>query len=283
MVRALGVAGVVVASLVGLAWPLGGPSLLVLAATALGLQWIAFVPAAIARTERFYDLVGSLTYLTLLGVALAVAPSPSLRGGVLAVCVAVWAVRLGVFLAWRVHRAGKDRRFDDLKTQPSKFFVAWTLQGLWVFLTPLPVWVVLLNPTPGFGWVDAVGLSMWGAGFGLEVVADAQKSAFRADPANDGAFIQHGLWAWSRHPNYFGEILLWAGVFVVASPQLVGVQWLAVLSPIFVTALLVAGSGIPLLEASATKRWGQDPAYQAYRSRTPVLVPRPPSGADHEG
>ncbi len=277
MVRAVGVAGTVIAVLVGLAWPIGGAPLLVLAAVALGLQWIAFVPAAIARTERFYDLVGSLSYLSLLGVGLTLAPSPSLRGSVLATCVAVWAVRLGAYLAWRVHRTGRDRRFDQLKVRPSQFFVAWTLQGLWVFLTPLPVWIVLLNPAPGLGALEVLGLAMWALGFGLEVVADAQKWAFRSDPANDGAFIQHGLWSWSRHPNYFGEILLWVGVFVIASPQLVGLQWLAVLSPVFVTVLLVAGSGIPLLEASAEKRWGQDPAYQAYRSRTQVLVPWPPS------
>jgi steroid 5-alpha reductase family enzyme len=113
-------------------------------------------------------------------------------------------------------------------------------------------------------------------GFAFEVIADEQKRRFRADPANHGTFITTGLWAWSQHPNYFGEITLWAGILVIAIPQLAGWNWLVVLSPLFVALLLTRVSGINLLDAIAKKRWGDDPAWQAYVARTSVLFPRPP-------
>lgn len=249
-----------------------------LLAVAVGVQWLAFPVALALRTERFYDLTGSVTYLLLVGLAIGGTADLSTRGVLLAACVVVWALRLGVFLAARVHHFGRDRRFDEIKRSARRFAVAWTLQGIWVFLTPLPVWLVILRPGPGLGPLDAVGLLLWVAGFAIEVVADAQKSAFRRDPANADRFIDHGLWAWSRHPNYFGEILLWTGVFVVAASQLQGVEWLAVGSPLFVTGLLVGLSGVPLLERQAEAKWGADERYRAYVASTPVLVPRPPRG-----
>jgi steroid 5-alpha reductase family enzyme len=139
------------------------------------------------------------------------------------------------------------------------------------------VWVVVLRPVDGLGVLDAVGCALWLFGFGIEVMADAQKSAFRNNPDNRGRFISTGLWAWSRHPNYFGEIVLWTGLFLVSVSQLQGLEWLVGLSPVFVAGLLIAGSGIPLLEADADTRWGSDPDYQRYKATTPVLVLRPPS------
>jgi steroid 5-alpha reductase family enzyme len=116
-------------------------------------------------------------------------------------------------------------------------------------------------------------------GFLFEAVADDQKRRFRANPANEGRFIASGLWAWSRHPNYFGEITLWFGIALVALPALSGWQYATLISPVFVYLLLTRISGIPLLEARAKKRWGDEPAFQAYRARTPVLFPRPPKDA----
>ena len=110
----------------------------------------------------------------------------------------------------------------------------------------------------------------------FEVVADTQKSAFKADPANAGRFITTGLWSWSRHPNYFGEITLWTGMAVLALPVLSGWNWVALISPVFVFVLLTRISGIPMLEHRARKRWGDDPAFQAYTANTSVLVPLPP-------
>jgi steroid 5-alpha reductase family enzyme len=122
-------------------------------------------------------------------------------------------------------------------------------------------------------------VGLWGAGFAIEAIADHQKARFRADPANRDRFIATGLWAWSRHPNYCGEILLWAGVALVALPALSGFALVTLVSPLFVYVLLTRVSGIPLLEARSDSRWGADPAYRAYKARTPALWLRPPRPA----
>jgi len=256
----------------------GVPVPVVCAGLAFAIQWVAFVPAVALRTEHFYDLVGALTYLTVLGAAIALSGgAPDARAVVIATLVAVWAVRLGSFLALRVRRVGKDARFDHLKVSPPRFLTAWTLQGLWVSLTLAAALSALSAPSaPPLGATDAIGIATWLLGFGIEAVADRQKRAFKDDPANRGRFIRSGLWAWSRHPNYFGEILLWVGIAILASPTLEGWRWVSLVSPAFVFVLLVFGSGVPILEQRADERWGGEPEYEAYKARTPILVPRPP-------
>lgn len=244
------------------------------------IQWVAFVPANAAKTERYYDLTGSVTYLAVVGLALVGGGGGGPRAWLASAMVAVWAVRLGTFLARRIHRAGKDGRFDTIKQSPGAFLVAWTIQGLWVTLTALAV--IVMNASPAgsapLGPLDAVGAALWALGFGVEVVADRQKSAFAADSANAGRWIDSGLWASSRHPNYAGEITLWLGLFVMGASAYAGAQWVAVLSPVFVYVLLTRISGVPLLERRADAKWGDDPAYLAYRARTPVLFPWGPRG-----
>lgn len=255
----------------------GVPLFALCAVLAFAINWAAFVPAYRRQTERFFDLTGSLTYLALVGTALALRESPGSRALLLGALVAVWAARLGSFLFARILREGRDTRFDALKASASRFFVTWTLQGLWVLLTVscalAAITAVHAVPLGALAWLGAL---VWVAGFAIEAVADEQKRRFRADPANEGRFIQTGLWAWSRHPNYFGEITLWTGVALVAWPALTGWQHVTLVSPVFVALLLTRVSGVPMLEARAEKRWGGDPAYRAYRERTPVLVPRPP-------
>ena len=119
-----------------------------------------------------------------------------------------------------------------------------------------------------------IGFLIWSCGFVIEVVADIQKSRFNANPENKGKFIQTGLWSRSRHPNYFGEIILWFGVTMIALPVLQGWQWVALISPVFVTILITRISGIPLLEKKADKKWGGHEDYQIYKQKTPVLIPR---------
>jgi steroid 5-alpha reductase family enzyme len=174
--------------------------------------------------------------------------------------------------------AGHDGRFDDLKTRPLQFLMAWTMQGLWVLLTVATALAVITGGVrESLGAVGIAGLVIWTAGMLIEIIADRQKSRFKADPANAGAFIDTGLWAWSRHPNYFGEIVLWVGMAIVAVPVLHGWQWATLVSPVFVAVLLIKISGIPLLEERADARWGGQQPYEDYKRRTPVLVPRPPS------
>ncbi len=245
------------------------------AVLSFGVQWLAFVPAYLRRTERFYDLVGSLTYLTVTAFAIGGTQSRDARSWVLGLLVGVWAVRLGSFLFRRIRSEGSDGRFDEIKQSASRFFVAWTLQGLWVFLTLCAALAAITTTAPAdLGVLDGVGFSIWLFGFCLEVIADRQKSEFRRQ--NPGRYIDTGLWAWSRHPNYFGEIVLWTGIAVMASSTLNGWQWITLVSPLFVTLLLTRISGIPLLEKRADERWGDDAGYQAYKARTPVLIPRPP-------
>lgn len=247
------------------------------ASLAVVIQWVAFVPAYLMRTERFYDLTGSLTYLTVTAVAIGLGPSADTRSGLLAVLVAAWAARLGVFLFGRIQASGADRRFDEIKTSLIRFFAAWTIQGVWVCFTMGAALAAMVSPrSVPLGTSAWVGLALWIAGFGIEVVADRQKSRFRAHPGNQGQFIDSGLWAWSRHPNYFGEIVLWTGIAVIAAPVLQGWQYVTLVSPVFVTFLLTRVSGIPLLEARADAKWGGDPRYERYKASTPVLVPRPP-------
>ena len=253
----------------------GWPAMTLLALGCLGIQWLAFVPARLLQTERFYDLTGSLTYIAVTLAAIVTAAAPSGPQWLIAAMILVWAGRLGSFLFRRIHAAGGDQRFDHIKVSSSRFFVAWTLQGAWVVMTSCAAVSAILSAQPrAVGAVFVIGAAMWVVGFVIEVVADRQKSRFRADPANEGRFINTGLWARSRHPNYFGEILLWAGIAVMAIPYLSGTQWVVMLSPLFVYALLTRVSGIPTLVRRGQQLWGDDPAYQAYLSSTPLLLPR---------
>jgi steroid 5-alpha reductase family enzyme len=274
-----------VAAAVGWAGSQGGrrvggvPVFALCGAVCFAVNWLVFFPAWAARTERYFDLTGSLTYLAVvaLGVALG---SRDPRALLLAFLVGVWALRLGSFLFARIRREGADRRFDAIKRSFARFLLTWTLQGLWVFLTlSCALAAITASGAEPLGALAALGTAVFGAGFAIEVAADRQKARFRSDPAHRDRFITTGLWAWSRHPNYCGEILLWAGIALVALPALSGWSFATLVSPLFVYVLLTRMSGIPLLESRSDAKWGDDPAYRAYKARTPVLWLRPPSAA----
>ena len=244
---------------------------------AYAVNWLVFIPSNAARTEKYYDLTGSATYISVTLVAVLLSDDLDARALIVAAMVAVWAARLGTFLFRRISRDGKDGRFDEIKTDPLRFFMTWTLQGLWVLLTAAAAWAIITgDDRQDLGWVAFVGIAIWLAGFAIEVVADRQKSAFRKDPSSKGRFISSGLWAWSRHPNYFGEITLWTGVAIMAVPILSGWRWVVLISPVFVYLLITRISGVPMLEKRADERWGGDPDYELYKDRTPVLMLRPP-------
>jgi steroid 5-alpha reductase family enzyme len=253
----------------------GIPLFALLVALAFLIQWLAFAPSFLRQTERFFDLTGSLTYISVVTIGILLAAAVDARAILLWALVVIWAVRLGTFLFGRIRRTGKDNRFDDIKPSFIRFLNAWTIQALWVTFTVGAALVAITTANRKQLDVFAlVGLLLWLLGFGIEVAADAQKSRFSARPENRGRFIQTGLWARSRHPNYFGEILLWIGVAVVAFPILRGWQWVTLLSPAFVTLLLARVSGVPLLEKRADDKWGGQPDYEAYKRTTPVLIPR---------
>jgi steroid 5-alpha reductase family enzyme len=248
-------------------------------AICFALNWLVFVPSYAAQTERYFDLTGSLTYLAVVACGVALG-SRDPRALLLALLIAVWALRLGTFLFRRISREGADRRFDALKPSFARFLMTWTLQGLWVFLTiSCALAAITASAAKPLGALAALGTAVWVAGFAIEAISDRQKAAFRADPANRDRFIKTGLWAWSRHPNYCGEILLWIGVALVALPALSGWSFVTLVSPLFVYVLLTRISGIPLLESRSDAKWGDDPEYQAYKARTPVLWLRPRASA----
>lgn len=244
-------------------------------ALAFVLQWIAFIPAYLKRTERFYDLVGGASFICVAGLCLLLAPAQSLRSIVLFVMVVLWAGRLGIFLFIRIRRAGKDGRFDAIKESFPRFLFAWTAQGLWITFTLAAVMAVILSGEQrGMDLFFVAGSVVWLFGYAFEVTADLQKYRFKSDPDNKGTFIQCGLWSISRHPNYFGEITIWVGVAVIALPVLSGWQYLTLSSPVFVYGLLRHVSGVSLLEQSADERWGDLESYQEYKRSTPLLVPK---------
>jgi steroid 5-alpha reductase family enzyme len=241
------------------------------------LNWLVFVHAYAAQTERYFDLTGSFTYLTVVACGVALGNRDP-RALLLALLVGVWALRLGTFLFSRIRREGVDHRFDALKPDFARFLLTWTLQGLWVFLTvACALAAITAAATQPLGALAALGAVVWIAGFAIEAIADRQKAVFRADPDNRDRFISTGLWAWSRHPNYCGEILLWIGVALIAVPALSGWSLVTLISPVFVYVLLTRISGIPLLESRSDAKWGDAPGYQAYKARTPVLWLRPPA------
>ena len=251
-------------------------------ALAMGINWLVFIPSAVAKSDTFYDTTGAITYATVTAAACYISYSHhgslDLRSLAIAALVIIWCGRLGTFLFIRIHAmGGTDSRFEKIKVNPARFLVAWTLQGLWVVLTASAAHVAILAETRApLGLFFFAGLAVWLLGFIWETVADAQKSAFKNDPANEGKFINVGLWKWSRHPNYFGEITLWTGVLIMAIPVLSGLSWLVVISPIFVFILLTKISGVNLQMKQGLERWGDDPEYRDYLANTPMLIPSPP-------
>lgn len=253
----------------------GFPLLVSFVLLAFVIQWLAFIPAYVFQTEKYFDLLGSLTYIILAVTALSMS---SMQPGSIAIAamVIIWALRLGSFLYYRVKQVGHDTRFRTIKPDFFQFLMTWTFQGMWVSLTFSAGLTALL--TAEAHPMDALvltGCALWLAGFLIEVIADKQKIAFRQLESNKGKFIQQGLWAWSRHPNYFGEILLWAGIALAAFPVLEGLQLVTLISPVFVFFLLTKISGVRMLEAQGRRRWGDDPEYQRYLKRTPAILLNP--------
>ena len=236
------------------------------------IQWVSFIPAFIFQTEKFYDLTGSITYLTAVFYTLYVTGSNNLSDLIIVACVAVWAIRLGSFLFMRIHKAGEDRRFRTIKPNFTRFLMTWTLQGMWVSMCLLCV-LTALSSYSGviMNSIFFIGLIVFILGLSIEIIADYQKTVFRRNIENKDKFITTGLWSLSRHPNYFGEILLWTGVAVMSISSLQGLQYITLISPIFVYILLVYISGVRILEDQAKKKWGHLDSFKEYLKNTPRL------------
>lgn len=256
------------------------PLVFLAGAASFVINWLAFIPAECYKTEHYFDLTGSITYITLIWATLLVGGhlrgSIPLRQWIVSGMVTVWALRLGVFLARRVNKAGKDGRFDELKKDSFRFFNVWTIQGLWVLFTAISTLIINCssNDAP-LSINDYVGYAIWALGFLIEAVADHQKTLFNSSSDNKGRWIDQGLWRYSRHPNYFGEITLWLGMAISGTGVYSNGEWIAFLSPVFVILLLTKVSGLPMLESRADEKWGHLVEYQQYKAATSVLIPLP--------
>ncbi|XP_004299539.1 PREDICTED: uncharacterized protein LOC101310607 isoform X1 [Fragaria vesca subsp. vesca] len=240
-------------------------------------QGLFFVITALLKFDKVTDFAGSTNFVILAILTLVVKGSWHFRQVVLSLLVVLWGLRLGLFLLTRILQWGEDRRFDEMRANLGKLAVFWIFQAVWVWTVSLPVTVVnSSNKTPSLQAADFIGWIMWSVGFLVEATADQQKLVFKNSPENRGKWCNVGLWKYTRHPNYFGEIFLWWGVFVASTPVLDGAEWLVILGPIFLTLLLLFLSGIPLLEESADKKFGNVDAYRLYKRSTSPLVPLPP-------
>ena len=243
----------------------------------VAINAVFFALAALLRTDKVTDLSYSLSFVVLAVVLLVRGGHFTLLHVLTAALICAWGIRLGAYLFARILKTGVDHRFDDMRDHPLRFARFWALQALTVWVVMLPaVRLFALPGTAGLPAVTIIGAALWVLGFALEVISDAQKSAFKNDPATRNGFISSGPWRYSRHPNYFGESLLWWGLFVAAIPVFSGWDFLTALGPLFLTLLLLFVSGVPLLEKSADKRHGGEAAYQEYKRRTSLFVPLPP-------
>tara|TARA_B100000242_G_scaffold96248_1_gene65933 strand:+ start:387 stop:1232 length:846 start_codon:yes stop_codon:yes gene_type:complete len=242
------------------------------------IHWIAYIPAYLFQTEKFYDLTGSVTYLSVVWfVFLSTYQSISLNFGnlILVLLISIWTIRLGLFLFMRIHKAGEDKRFRTIKTSASQFFMTFTISGLWVTLCSMCALVAISSPEGlVMNALTYVGIILFIIGFGIEIVADNQKTAFRSIEANKDSFITSGLWSKSRHPNYFGEVLLWFAIAVISFSSLEGLQLITLISPVFTYILLVYVSGVRMLEDMNDKKWADDEQYKSYKKNTPMLFPK---------
>ena len=236
------------------------------------IQWVVFIPSYIFKTERFFDITGSLTYLSTVIIILAHTKTTELRSLLIAGCIAIWTIRLGIFLFSRINKAGSDGRFDNIKTNFLKLLQAWTLQGLWVAIT-IGAGLAALTSVQykPYSVIDLTGLIIFLTGFSMEIISDQQKKDFNSK--NNSSFITTGLWKYSRHPNYLGEIILWFGIAIMSATNMSGWQYITLISPIFVSLLLIKISGIPMVESRSDIKWGTVEEYKIYKKTTPVLIP----------
>ena len=253
---------------------LGFNSFKFLISMAVLIQFLIFVPSFLFQTEKFYDLTGSLTYISVTSIAYFSLDNPTTIDTILYLYVIVWAGRLGIFLFRRINKDGKDERFDKAKKKFFWFLQYWMGQAAWVVFTAGASILAILSPVETeLGVIALIGIFLWWSGFLIEVIADYQKRKFRetSDPKTE--FISNGLWARSRHPNYFGEITLWIGMAVLSLSSLSGIEYVtAIVSPIFVYLLLIKAEGVPMLERIAEERYGGLPEYQQYKENTPVFM-----------
>ena len=237
------------------------------------IHWLLFIPAYVFKTEKFYDLTGTISYISIvLYVLLSSTDGIINYGNIIVSCLIImWTLRLGAFLYTRIKKAGEDKRFREIKKSFSWFFKAFTISGMWVSICAICALTGISNGIELTG-VTYIGIVIFIIGFAIEIISDNQKTNFKKIEHNKDKFITTGLWKYSRHPNYLGEIILWTGVAIISYSSLEVYQMFTLVSPIFTYLLLVNVSGINLLEKSGEKKWGHLDSYKSYKENTPRLI-----------
>ena len=242
----------------------------------LFIHILLFLPSFILKTEKYFDITGTIAYVSIIIYVIfefkRANVTISFQSIVISAMVLIWALRLGIFLFIRIFKFKNDSRFDDAKKSFFKFLRFWMISALWVFLTTINAITLIINNQNGDLFSSlTIGIFVWVIGFLIEFIADLQKYNFRKKQKHD--FIDTGIWKYSQHPNYFGEITMWIGIAIISLTNLIGVQFFTLISPIFVYILLTKVSGINLLDASAKIKWGKDQRYIEYINTTPKLIP----------
>lgn len=243
---------------------------------ALIIQLAFFLLAFIKKTDLFTDLSYGLTFIVLTLFLIFQQKQTQLPQMLLSLAILLWALRLINYLLIRIIVIKKDRRFDGVRENFFRFFLFWFFQGLSVWLIMLPaIFYLTLKVKIGFNLLIPIGLLIWFKGLVIETVADWQKFSFKLKPENKKKWIESGLWRYSRHPNYFGEIMCWWGLFIMVAPHLQGWQYLTIIGPLYITFLLLFVSGIPTLEKRYKQIYGKNKQYLKYKKQTSLLIPLP--------
>jgi len=238
------------------------------------IQTLFFILAAILKTDKFTDLTYGLTFILLSIFSILISGNFTKYKIILLFIIVIWAVRLITYLFKRILIMKKDKRFDGVRENFLKFAQFWFFQAISVWIILLPSIIILTSGNIiELTYMSLLGIIYWLIGMIFETIADIQKFCFKLNPKNKDKWISSGFWKYSRHPNYFGEILCWFGIFVYIFPNLKGIQIFSIISPLYITILLLFVSGIPILEKSYNERFKNNKEYQKYKKETSILIP----------
>ncbi len=246
---------------------------LVVVLAAMVVLWLASVAA---RDASIVDPFWGTGFIVVTWVTFVFSPAPASRRMVIALLVTAWGARLSGYLAWRNLGKGEDRRYRQMRDKWKGKFIwvslvtVFVLQGVLMWTISLPIQIGMRSE-PISVWLTGVGVLIFASGLLFESIGDYQLARFKSNPSNAGQVLDHGLWRYTRHPNYFGDFLVWWGIYVVAGMN--GQAWWTVVSPILMSLLLVYVSGVALLEKSLKER---SPKYRDYVQRTSAFFPWPP-------
>lgn len=254
--------------------------MLVAALTIAALMLTTWVVSLALKNASIVDIVWGLGFVLVAWAVRLTADGLDARQNLLVILPTIWGLRLSSYLAWRNHGKGEDYRYKAMRKQWGPRFglislvTVFALQGTIMFVVSLPVQLGQQRSTPELGWLAWVGVAVWAIGLFFEAVGDAQLARFKADPQNAGKVMDRGLWKYTRHPNYFGDAMVWWGIALVAAEVPVA-RW-GLIGAVVMTVFLRRVSGVTLLEKSLVKR---REGYTEYVARTSPFIPRPPKRA----